>query len=113
MLLAILLCGCSTAVSRAPAAHDMPLQHVFDASTPLQDRHGPAPKAFFEMLQLRDATSRTLTDSERHKLAAALGHLTPLQRRVLTRHLRSISFVEGMPNNGMSSPCPVPMKGQA
>ncbi|MDC0710798.1 hypothetical protein POL68_20145 [Stigmatella sp. ncwal1] len=104
MLLAILLCGCSTVSSRASAAHDTPPPHVFDASTPLQDRNGPAPKAFFEMLQLRDATSHTLTDSERHKLAAALGHLTPLQRRVLTRHLRSISFVEGMPNNALTYP---------
>ncbi len=69
---------------------------------PLADRVGPAPKAFFDLLELPKAKSLDLTAEDRRKVAEALEYLTPLQKRVLTERLNRISFVEGMPNNALT-----------
>jgi hypothetical protein len=43
-----------------------------------------------------------LTSEERRRFSAALEVLTPLQKAILREHLRSISFVEGLPANAQT-----------
>ena len=57
----------------------------------------------FADFRLGTLTNHVLTDNERKKFSAALAALTPLQRRVLREHLRSVSFVDGMSNNAQTS----------
>ena len=45
----------------------------------------------------------TLTAEERKQLSAALDALPPLHRRVLKERLRSLSFLDGMPNTALTS----------
>lgn len=97
------MCSLSGALSPGALAQS-PVRVVADSI--LARRMGPAPQEFFEMLGLPDARSRDLTDSDREKVEAALGFLTPLHRRVLGERLAEISFVEGMPNNALTYPHP-------
>lgn len=48
-------------------------------------------------------TPHTLTAAERKQLAAALAALPPLHGRVLQERLRSLSFLDGMPNTALTS----------
>lgn len=93
------ICASQSALSHTDASLS---RRPFDTAVPLVDRTGPAPRAFFDMLGLKSAHSHVLTENDRDKLAFALAQLTPLQQRILTGHLRSISFVEGMPNNALT-----------
>ena len=47
-------------------------------------------------------TAYTLSDEERRQLSEAFAALPPLHQRVLRERLRSISFVEGIPNSGLT-----------
>ena len=47
-------------------------------------------------------TAHALTAVERHKLSAAFAALPPLHRRVLGERLRSVSFLDGMPNTALT-----------
>ena len=49
-------------------------------------------------------TAHALTEAERLKLSAAYAALPPLHRRVLSERLRSVSFLDGMPNTALTSP---------
>jgi hypothetical protein len=48
-------------------------------------------------------TAHALTAAERRKLSAAFAALPPLHRRVLGERLRSVSFLDGMPNTALTS----------
>ena len=48
-------------------------------------------------------TAHALTDEERRKLEAAFATLPPLHQRVLRERLRSVSFLDGMPNTALTS----------
>ena len=48
-------------------------------------------------------TPHVLTPEERRQLSTALDALTPLQRQVLGERLRSLSFLDGMPNTALTS----------
>jgi hypothetical protein len=58
------------------------------------------------MFEEADATApkaHDLTATERRKLSEAFAALPPLHRRVLGERLRSVSFLEGMPNTALTS----------
>lgn len=48
-------------------------------------------------------TPHVLTQAERRQLSAALDALPPLHRRVLSERLRTLSFLDGMPNTALTS----------
>jgi len=48
-------------------------------------------------------TPHTLTAEERLKLSAAFAALPPLHQQVLRERLRSVSFLDGMPNTALTS----------
>jgi hypothetical protein len=48
-------------------------------------------------------TVHSLTEAERRKLSAAFAALPPLHRRILGERLRSVSFLDGMPNTALTS----------
>ena len=49
-------------------------------------------------------TEHVLTAAEREKIAAAFALLPPLHQRVLKERLKSISFLDNMPNTALTSP---------
>ncbi|MBB3228159.1 hypothetical protein FHW69_002794 [Luteibacter sp. Sphag1AF] len=78
----------------------------FEAGSPLESRMGGAPDAIVR--QLKDAglpapTTHVLSDVEMKKLSAAFAMLPPLHQRVLRDRLHSISFLDGLPNNALTS----------
>lgn len=69
--------------SRIADASDSVIQRFVDAGIPAPTRH-------------------TLTATERRKVFDALDALPPLPSRALAQHLRSISFLDGLPGNGLT-----------
>jgi hypothetical protein len=57
----------------------------------------------FEGLGGPAPTAHVLSKAERNKLAAAFAALPPLHRRILTERLRSVNFLDGMPNTALTS----------
>jgi hypothetical protein len=57
----------------------------------------------FEELGGPAPTAHALTEGERRQLAAAFAALPPLHRRLLGERLRSVSFLDGMPNTALTS----------
>src|SRR5262245_27039050 len=49
-------------------------------------------------------TEHVLTDAERKKIEASFAMLPPLHQRVLKERLKSISFLDNMPNTAFTSP---------
>ena len=91
-----------TAAQRAEALR----RHGLDPATPLASRVGKTPEKVFKMFEeARMAVPRphALTDTERRSLAEALAVLPPLHRRILQERLRSLSFLDGMPNTALMS----------
>jgi hypothetical protein len=93
--------------STASAKQILAIQHKYglDPATPLTMRLG---EASAEVLQsFRDAgmspRRHILTEEERNKINNAFAGLTPLHKRVLLAHLRSISFLDDMPNTALTS----------
>ncbi len=81
-------------------------RHGLDPGSPLESRVKATPPAvlrMFEELGGPAPTPHELTEVERRKLAAAFGALPPLHRRVLGERLRSINFLDGMPNTALTS----------
>lgn len=79
---------------------------TFDPSTPLKARFTLPPEPVLS--RYRNSPKPTPyfyepTPAEREQLNAVLQHLPTFTRRVLTQHVRSISFVEGIPGNGLTS----------
>lgn len=79
---------------------------AFDPSTPLQARFTLPPEPVLS--RYRNSPKSTPyfyepTPAEREQLNTILQQLPTFTRRVLTQHVRSISFVEGIPGNGVTS----------
>jgi hypothetical protein len=81
-------------------------RHGLDPATALDSRVKATPAPVLAMLQEpgRPApTAHVLTEAERLKLHAAIVAMPPLHRRVLRERLRTLSFLDGMPNTALTS----------
>jgi len=78
----------------------------FDPSTALESRIGETPAAVLK--EFKDTgltpTAYVLTAVERQKVSNAFATLPPLNQRILRERLRSVSFLDGMPNTALTSP---------
>ena len=89
-----------------PQRADALRRHGLDPTTSLESRVKETPPSvlkMFEGLGGAAPTAHALTDAERRKLSAAFAALPPLHRRVLGDRLRSVSFLDGMPNTALTS----------
>jgi hypothetical protein len=77
-----------------------------DPTSSLESRVRETPASVMEMFAEPGAAAPTphvFTPAERRQLSAALDALPPLHRRVLSERLRSLSFLDGMPNTALTS----------
>ncbi|HMG10761.1 MAG TPA: hypothetical protein VK609_19750 [Mucilaginibacter sp.] len=83
------------------------IQHRYglDPSKPLIARVGEASADVLKTFRDAGMSPRKhiLTEQERTIVNRAFGGLTPLHKRVLLAHLRSISFLDDMPNTALTS----------
>ncbi|MBL4677113.1 MAG: hypothetical protein JKY70_13035 [Mucilaginibacter sp.] len=81
-------------------------KYGLDPSKALMKRIDETPESVLKMF--RDAemnpTEHRLTKEEESIVASAIAALPPLHRRVLKQHLKSISFLDNMPNTALTSP---------
>ncbi|GAA4326656.1 hypothetical protein GCM10023149_29590 [Mucilaginibacter gynuensis] len=81
-------------------------KYGLDPDQPLEKRIEKTPDSVIKMF--RDAgmspTAHILTEEEINIVAAAVAALPPLHRRVLKQHLKSISFLDNMPNTALTAP---------
>ena len=92
--------------SRLPQRDDAVRRHGLDPASPLESRVKDVPAAVLKMFEEAGEaapTAHALTTAERRKLAAGFAALAPLHRRILGERLRSVSFLDGMPNTALSS----------
>ena len=88
-------------------ARQTPLQPPSDSSTPLESRIGGELPA----MTIRSYTDTgrvaptvyTPTETEKRKVAAALALLSPLQRSIAEKRLRSITFANGLQSNAQAT----------
>jgi hypothetical protein len=81
-------------------------RHGLEPASPLESRVKETPATVLKMFEEAGEaapTSHALTEGERRKLSAAFGALPPLHRRILGERLRSVSFLDGMPNTALTS----------
>jgi hypothetical protein len=81
-------------------------QYGLDPTTSLESRvrETPAPVLkVFAIAGLPAPTHHALTEPEQRKLAAAFAALPPLLKRILSGHMRSVTFLDGMPNTALTS----------
>jgi hypothetical protein len=78
----------------------------------LISRVRPAPESVFTMFRKAGMkpVNHKLTGSEKQKLEQALSVLPPLHQQILRKNLHSISFMDNMPNNGLTSPVVIERK---
>jgi hypothetical protein len=93
----------------APPAQraDAVRRHGLDPTSSLESRvkDTPAPVLkMFKELGGAPPTAHALTGEEKRKLSAAFAAIPPLHRRILGERLRSVSFLDGMPNTALTSP---------
>jgi hypothetical protein len=77
------------------------------AESPLLSRVGKTPESILKLFDEPGATrpaAHALTAEERRQLNEALNALPPLHRKVLGERLRTLSFLDGMPNTALTSP---------
>jgi hypothetical protein len=91
-----------------PAAQRAEVARRFglDRNSPLESRVRETPASVLKMFEEAGAarpTSHALTEGERRRLSAAFAALPPLHRQVLSERLRSVSFLDGMPNTALTS----------
>jgi len=112
-LVGLILCGLGgskpglaqdvpTAAQRAEVAR----QYGLDPNSALESRvqaASPTVLKMFEALKGPAPTPHTLTEPEKRQLAEAFAVLTPLHQRVLRERLRSVNFLNGMPNTALTS----------
>jgi hypothetical protein len=82
-------------------------RHGLDATSPLESRAKETPATVLKMFKQRGGappTAHALTGEEQRKIAAAFAVLPAVHRRVLGERLRSVSFLDGMPNTALTSP---------
>jgi hypothetical protein len=85
---------------------DSARRHGLDPTSSLESRIRDTPATVLKMFKESGATAltpRALTEAERRKLSAAFTALPPLHQRVLSERLRSVSFLDGMPNTALTS----------
>jgi hypothetical protein len=80
-------------------------RYGINPGSPLESRVKETPAAVLKQFEEAGmkATTHLLTEVERQKLAAAFAALPPLHRRLLSERLRSVSFLDGMPNTALTS----------
>jgi hypothetical protein len=103
----LVLVSCmGVAIAAEHTDSDTPRQTV-DAQF-LVSRIGDPPDAFLDMFGAKGSpdrpSSHKLTAEERAAVSKAFAALTPLQQEILQKHLASISFADGMPNNALTYP---------
>ena len=108
----LLLCGAvlparAAAEDVAPAQREQTLRRYgVDPSSPLESRVAATAAYVLQMFDETGApapTPHALTETEQRTLAAAFAALPPLHRRVLGDRLRSVSFLNGIPNTALTS----------
>lgn len=90
----------------APVAQTAPVPASGEAS-PLLSRVGNTPESILKLFDepgTSRPTAHVLTAEERRQLSNALDALPPLHRQVLGERLRTLSFLDGMPNTALTSP---------
>lgn len=106
-----LLLGCSApgATDDQPAADqraEAARRHGLEFAVPPESRVKPTSPSvlkLFEELGGPAPTPHPLTAAERSRVSAAFAALPPLHRQVLADRLRSINFLDGMPNTALTS----------
>jgi hypothetical protein len=81
-------------------------KYGLDPTSSLESRVKKTPAAVLKMFTDADQatpTAHDLTAMERRKLSTAFAALPPLHRRILGERLRSVSFLDGMPNTALTS----------
>lgn len=81
-------------------------RYGIDTASPLESRVQETPASVLKMFEEAGGprpTPHKLTAGEQRQLVAAFAALPPLHQRILREHLRSISFLDGMPNTGLTS----------
>lgn len=80
-------------------------KYALDPNKPLFSRVSTTPDDVLKMF--RDAgmspTQHKLTNEEKQIVVKAFAALPPMHRRVLKQHLKSISFLDNMPNTALTS----------
>jgi hypothetical protein len=82
------------------------VRHGLDPKSPLESRMAHAAASvlgLFREAGRPDPKRHVLTVKERTQFNAVIRSLPPLHRRVLTGRLRSMSFLDGMPNTALTS----------
>jgi hypothetical protein len=77
-----------------------------DPTSSLESRVRETPAAVLKMIEENGQappTAHTLTEAERRTLSAAFAAFPHLHRRILSERLRSVSFLDGMPNTALTS----------
>jgi hypothetical protein len=80
--------------------------HGLDPASSLESRIKETPAAVLKMFTdsgLGTPTAHALAAEERQKLSKAFAALPPLHRRILGERLRTVSFLDGMPNTALTS----------
>lgn len=95
------------AAEQSPAERaDALRHHGLDPASSLESRVKQTPATVLKMFTEAGQptpTAHTLTAVERRKLSTAFATLPPLHRRILGERLRSVSFLDGMPNTALTS----------
>lgn len=81
-------------------------KYGLDPASSFESRVKETPAAVLKMFTdegMGTPTTHPLTAVEKRKLASAFASLPPLHRRILAERLRSVSFLDGMPNAALTS----------
>lgn len=93
-------------VNNARILRSVQKKYGLDPDRPLEERIEKTPDSVIKMF--RDAgmspTAHILTEEEFGIVASAVAALPPLHRQVLKQHLKSISFLDNMPNTALTAP---------
>jgi hypothetical protein len=90
----------------ASTLHEVQQRYNLDPNSSFLSRVSTTPDDILKMF--RDAgmspTDHSLTHEEIKIIATAFSRLPPLHQQVLKQHLKSISFLDNMPNTALTSP---------
>jgi hypothetical protein len=113
LVIALLLIGSSATAQNSKVEDISALQRAevdfrfgLDPATPLDSRVKDTPASVLKMFEepgVTPPTAHLLACEDWRKLSAAFAALPPLHRRILSERLRSVSFLDGMPNTALTS----------
>ena len=109
LFLSVVAASAQDVESNAPHAaqrDEVARRYGLDPTSSLDSRIRETPTAILKMFDdvgTAPPTPHVLTEEERRKLSAAFATFPPLHRRVLSERLRSVSFLDGMPNTALTS----------